>query len=92
MGAVTLDDILAERTGGGALDDTSRAERGVGKYAKFWVFEGRGLERQWFIPWTSKRRHNHWLTLVHIRAQLEQLQDTVRVQLGYTVDKLTKLS
>ena len=26
------------------------------------------------------------LTLVHIRAQLQQLQDTFRVKLGYTVD------
>jgi hypothetical protein len=27
------------------------------------------------------------LTLVHVRAQLEQLQDTFRVKLGYTVDR-----
>ena len=27
------------------------------------------------------------LALVHVRAQLEQLQDTFRVKLGYTVDR-----
>ena len=27
------------------------------------------------------------LTLVHVRAQLEQLQETSRVELGYTVDR-----
>jgi hypothetical protein len=27
------------------------------------------------------------LTLVHVRAQIEQLQDTFRVKFGYTVDR-----
>jgi hypothetical protein len=27
------------------------------------------------------------LTLVHVRAQLEQLKDTFRLKLGYTVDR-----
>jgi len=31
------------------------------------------------------------LTLVHVRAQLEQLQDTFRVKLGYTVDRRAQL-
>jgi len=56
---VTLDDLLATRTGGGALALADASL--VAKYSKFWVFEGRGLERQWFIPWTSKRTHNHKL-------------------------------
>jgi hypothetical protein len=32
------------------------------------------------------------LTLVHVRAQLEQLQDTFRVKMGYTVDRRTQVA